>query len=94
MSGQKIIDGLKEAIEYVESGGADQSIKQRLAELERQVEELRRPQPLPYSPPPVPSRPYEWRDSNCPKCGIKLSGVMGYCCPRSGCPTGLGGSYS
>jgi len=28
----------------------------------------------------------------CPKCGLSISGVMGYVCTRSGCPTGLGGS--
>jgi hypothetical protein len=25
-----------------------------------------------------------------PKCGVALAPVMGYCCPRSECPTGLG----
>jgi hypothetical protein len=28
--------------------------------------------------------------NTCPKCGLKLEGVMGYCCPNAGCPTGLG----
>ena len=29
---------------------------------------------------------------NCPRCGLKLEGVMGYVCPNADCPTGLGGS--
>lgn len=31
-----------------------------------------------------------WGTKNCSKCGIKLDTVMGYCCPRLDCPTGLG----
>lgn len=27
---------------------------------------------------------------SCPKCGIALDRVMGYCCSNPGCPTGLG----
>lgn len=26
----------------------------------------------------------------CPKCGLKLEGVMSYCCPNVECPTGMG----
>ena len=40
---------------------------------------------------PVPyTRPYEPLDmtkDNCPKCGIKISGVMGYVCTSINCPT-------
>ena len=43
---------------------------------------------------PIPSMPspstYPIK-SNCPKCGIGLTDVMGYCCPQPNCPTGLGG---
>lgn len=38
----------------------------------------------PYTPkvkPPV---------SFCSKCGLKLEGVMGYCCPRPDCGCGMG----
>ena len=43
---------------------------------------------LPY---PLPTQPNPF--SNCPKCGLKLEGVMGYVCPNAGCPTGLGGAW-
>ena len=44
--------------------------------------------PLPYTP----INPYDpiVELGSCSKCGIKLSGVMGYCCPRPDCATGLG----
>lgn len=28
--------------------------------------------------------------NHCPKCNIQLNAVMGYCCPNSDCPTGMG----
>jgi hypothetical protein len=28
----------------------------------------------------------------CPACGLEVHRIMGYCCPRSGCPVGLGGT--
>lgn len=40
--------------------------------------------PKPYTPKSSPSHP-EFKKS-CPKCGIKLEGVMGYSCPDSECP--------
>lgn len=53
--------------------------------------------PLPY---PLPSSPYQpWTTpnsligSNCPKCGMKMEGIMGYVCSQPQCPTGLGGSW-
>ena len=33
-----------------------------------------------------PYNPYK----TCSKCGMDISGVMGYCCPQPNCPTGLG----
>jgi hypothetical protein len=30
------------------------------------------------------------KPQSCSKCGLKLDGVLGYCCPQAGCPTGLG----
>lgn len=47
--------------------------------------------------PVLPSIPTPWFDSvpafdykSCPKCGIALDKVMGYCCQNANCPTGLG----
>lgn len=51
------------------------------------------PSSPPYSPMPTPwpepRPPFGYRGS-CPKCGITLSGIMGYSCPNSDCPVGLG----
>lgn len=44
------------------------------------------PMPTPW---PEPRPPFGYKDS-CPKCGITLSGIMGYSCPNSDCPVGLG----
>lgn len=42
-------------------------------------------------PAPLPPTPNTWFDpKTCPKCGLKLEGVMGYCCPQPYCPTGMG----
>jgi hypothetical protein len=43
------------------------------------------PQPNPYIPQFDP-----WNKSVCTKCGMKLDGTMGYCCPNMECPTGMG----
>jgi hypothetical protein len=29
----------------------------------------------------------------CPKCGLRIEGVIGYVCPQPMCPTGLGGVW-
>jgi len=34
--------------------------------------------------------PTWFENKKCPKCGLELQPVMGYCCPRVDCPTGLG----
>lgn len=48
--------------------------------------------PMPLTPAPWdPSTPYGPIKRNCPKCGIGLTDVMGYCYPQPNCPTGLGG---
>jgi hypothetical protein len=46
-------------------------------------------------PPVFPSFPTPFIPASdvykiCSKCGISLSGIMGYSCPHIGCPTGLG----
>ena len=47
--------------------------------------------PTPYIPYPPPIPADFWpKASGCPKCGIDLNHVMGYCCPNMECPTGLG----
>lgn len=51
--------------------------------------------PQPYkreAPFPDPLVPY-WDSKQCPKCGIKLDGPMGYVCPNNPCPAGLGGVW-
>lgn len=60
-------------------------IEDRLAELERRVEELelttRRIPPLKWDDvAPIGSR------KSCPTCGIMWEGVMGYVCPNLECP--------
>lgn len=38
----------------------------------------------------LPMPPHDPTIGVCGRCGLELKRVMGYCCPRSGCPTGLG----
>lgn len=68
-------------------------LERKVTELERLVEEMRKSPPLPgtYT---WPFEPKPWAEivNNCPKCGLQLNTVMGYCCPQPYCPTGLGGS--
>lgn len=50
----------------------------------------------PFGPYTYPNQPnYEpvTLGANCIKCGLKLEGVMSYCCPIEKCPTGLGGAW-
>ena len=42
-------------------------------------------------PPPIPVPFYS--KPTCQKCGINLEGVMGYVCPHSDCPCGMGGTH-
>jgi len=44
---------------------------------------------IPSPPTSVPRSPLD-TIAVCGKCGLELKGIMGYCCPQSGCPTGLG----
>lgn len=61
-------------------------IKDRLNQLERQ-NMWNQPRTYPQPMMPIVTNPPEIK---CSKCGIKLEGVMGYCCPRGDCPTGMG----
>lgn len=72
----------------------------RVTELERIVAILTRERdnrPFTASPAVVPQYPFipvmpvAKPRINCGKCGIELTDVMGYCCPRNDCPCGLGG---
>lgn len=47
------------------------------------IEGLKKTLPPPYVP---PGTVWGQRDT-CPKCGIKISGVMGYVCSSPNCPT-------
>ena len=75
---------------------SDETIPQRMLELEREVAELKRQLQQekeksissPFTPPRDPFSPLP--KSKCKKCGIELNTIMGYCCPHPDCPTGLG----
>lgn len=65
------------------------------------IEGMKKTLPPPYIPPIPPPGPNwipNWTlevKEYCPKCGIKISGVMGYVCGAIDCPTGMGGvSYT
>lgn len=55
----------------------------------------------PITFPATPPSTFKWPTINppiqspnhCPKCGIKMEGVMGYVCSQPQCPTGLGGVW-
>lgn len=40
--------------------------------------------------PTVPFPPYFGPSNVCGKCGLKLDGMMSYCCPQPDCPCGMG----
>ncbi|AWY09149.1 hypothetical protein vBRpoSV10_27 [Ruegeria phage vB_RpoS-V10] len=73
-----------------------EAILDELREIRKIVAEPTEPgYPDPYLPPPyIPTSPAnpprEWPARNCSRCGIQLSGVMGYACQHADCPTGLG----
>ncbi len=52
---------------------------------------------VPYigAPMPVtPMNPPTWNTpNNCPKCGLKIDGPMGYVCTNYPCAVGLGGAW-
>jgi hypothetical protein len=69
------------------------NLEKRVEDLEKRVEILEMfkrildpPIPYPTRYPGYPGQPA----SMCPKCGLKLEGVMGYCCPHIDCPVGMG----
>lgn len=48
---------------------------------------------VPLNPQPYNPFPTMEPKQHCPKCGLKLEGVMGYVCPNNPCPTGMGGVW-
>jgi hypothetical protein len=71
--------------EYIKDLECELLSNQVNKELDEWLKVYHIPQPNPYIPPPDP-----WNKSTCPKCGMKLDGTMGYCCPNMDCPTGMG----
>jgi hypothetical protein len=80
------------------------SLAQRVAELERIVAILTKERdarqpfgPIPSQPtiapqyPFIPVMPAVSANPRCGKCNIELAPIMGYCCPHTDCPCGLGG---
>lgn len=81
------------------------SNEERIAELERRVEELERgrtvwpalpvptfPQPVPF--PAQPNGPMgPVTGLACGKCGLRLDGPLGFVCLQPDCPSGLGGAW-
>lgn len=66
-------------------------------EIKRLRREVNRLTPKKIQPPttpitPWPSAPLQ-APSSCPKCGLVMSGSMGYVCSVPQCPTGLGGAW-
>lgn len=79
------------------------NLNQKIALLEQKLKELQENRSVPKNPwdvigPGLPD-PYppqipqiEFR-KECPKCGLKIEGAMGYFCTNNPCPCGLGGVY-
>lgn len=63
-----------------------ESLEERIARLEKMVEERH------YIPRSTPWEvPYSLaKTQKCTKCGISIDKVIGYSCPRSDCPCGMG----
>lgn len=63
------------------------AIEDRMRKLEEQREHRNGEVPTP----PIPwNQGQSYGPAQCGKCGLKLSGVMSYCCPNGDCPCGLG----
>ena len=71
---------LEEYLKDLENEQASREIADRLTEWLKKNE---------FDVWPKPQQPVK----SCSKCGLKLEGVMGYCCPVPQCPTGLGSPY-
>lgn len=81
MSNQDWRDGFKEGFE---AGRKSKEAEQNPFDISKWKQE-----PIwPMTPPDFIPKAKE----HCPKCGITLSGVMGYVCSSPNCPTGLGGA--
>jgi len=67
-------------------GPWQREIEERLKKLEQERQQIPMPLPVPFPDPPQ----YPPQKPQCSKCGLQLHDVMGYVCPRTDCPTGLG----
>ena len=70
----------------------EEKVLNELKNLRERVERLENPnrhiQPI---QPFMPSPPATWKPiTTCGKCGLKMDGPMGYCCPHKDCPCGMG----
>lgn len=77
--------------------GEIDNLNQKVAFLEQKLKELQENRSIPKSPwdvvePQIPDHEFPKFEikPECSKCGLKLEKVMGYCCPQSQCPCGLG----
>lgn len=83
--------------------GEMDNLRQKVAFLEQKLKELQENRDIPRNPFDIPKvgspgdcMPYPPRfeiKKECPKCGLKLDGPIGYYCPNNPCPCGLGGVY-
>jgi uncharacterized CHY-type Zn-finger protein len=101
---KQLLDCIKEStIEYdtfievrdniSDSGKSVKVVKLKFVDSEKfynMINDLQEYQPVPIQP--FPSSPQE-NIQQCMKCGISLTGVMSYSCPRSDCCTGLGSPF-
>lgn len=65
----------------------DEELRQILENIEKRLTALEGRQHPALIPPAIPIK---YEENVCTECGLRLEGVMGYCCPNPRCPTGLG----
>lgn len=89
--------GINMTNKEIELQGEVESLRLRVAQLEMVVKQLQQPSqvygpivvdptkiPGPWTPKSSPSHP-EFK-KECPRCGIKMDGPMGFSCPDGECP--------
>ena len=83
-----IVDNLPNGTGY----SYNEDTLKKLKELYEKDSDKAEPRP-PFSPWGIPAQPFYQPKPKCSQCGIALSGVMGYCCPRANCPCGMGPTW-
>mgnify|MGYP001765328747 CR=1 FL=1 len=81
--------------------GEMDNLRQKIAFLEQKLKELENDRDIPKNrgwdviEPVLPTFPVPQFGfkKECPKCGLKLTGPIGYYCTNNPCPCGLGGVY-